>query len=56
MASAMDGLLQDPQRRAQLGEAGKARIEEKFCWQVCAREMTAYYREVLAKSTPDADR
>ncbi|KZX58182.1 glycosyl transferase [Halioglobus sp. HI00S01] len=48
MVTAIDELLQDPARRAQLGEAGKARIEEKFCWQVCAREMTAYYREVLA--------
>ncbi|WP_240732780.1 glycosyltransferase family 4 protein [Halioglobus maricola] len=47
MVQAIDELLQDPDRRAQLGEQGRARIDEKFCWQVCAREMTAYYREVL---------
>lgn len=47
MAAAIDSLLQDPERRAELGRRGKARIEEKFCWQVCAREMTAYYRTIL---------
>ena len=47
MVTAIDGLLQDPERRQQLGEDGRRRIDEKFCWQVCAREMTAYYREVL---------
>lgn len=47
MVTAIDGLLQDPKRRQQLGEDGRRRIDEKFCWQVCAREMTAYYREVL---------
>ena len=45
---AIDNLLQDPARREQLGEAGRARIDACFCWQVCAREMTDYYREVLA--------
>lgn len=48
LVDAIDGLLQDPQRRAELGARGKRRIEENFCWQVCARQMTAYYRQVLA--------
>ena len=47
MVAAIDELLKDPQRRAQLGEAGRARIDEKFCWRVCAREMAEYYQEVL---------
>ena len=50
LVDAIDGLLRDPQRRAQLGEAGRQRIDDAFCWQVCAREMTAYYREVLANA------
>ncbi len=50
MVAAIDDLLQQPERRRQLGEAGRRRIDEKFCWQVCAREMTAYYREVLANA------
>ncbi len=48
LVEAIDGLLADPQRRASLAAAGRRRIEEKFSWRVCAREMTAYYREVLA--------
>lgn len=47
LADAIDQLLQDEDRRKQLGEAGRERILDKFCWQVCARQMTDYYREVL---------
>ena len=47
LADAIDVLLRDPQRREQLGREGRERILEKFCWQVCAREMTAYYRQVI---------
>jgi len=52
LATAIDALLRNPARRETLGEAGRRRIAEKFCWQVCAREMIEYYRAVLA----DADR
>jgi MMP alpha-(1->4)-mannosyltransferase len=48
LVEAIDSLLQDPQRRAELGARAKRRIEENFCWQVCAGQMTAYYRQVLA--------
>ena len=48
LAEAIDALLRDPQRRADLGARGKQRIEENFCWRVCAEQMTAYYRQVLA--------
>jgi glycosyltransferase involved in cell wall biosynthesis len=48
LVGAIDALLQDPQRRTELGARGKQRIEKNFCWQVCARQMTAYYRQVLA--------
>ncbi|WP_239017273.1 glycosyltransferase family 4 protein [Seongchinamella sediminis] len=47
LAGAIDALLRDPARRNTLAAAGRARILEKFCWQVCAREMGEYYREVL---------
>jgi len=52
LAEAIDSLLQDPQRRARLGAAGRQRILEAFSWEVCARDMDAYYRKVIA----DADR
>jgi len=48
LVEAIDALLQDPQARAELAARGKKRIEEHFCWHVCARQMTAYYRQVLA--------
>jgi glycosyltransferase involved in cell wall biosynthesis len=48
LVEAIDALLQDPQARAELGARGKQRIEENFCWQVCAGQMTEYYRQVLA--------
>lgn len=47
LADAIDALLRDPARRAELGARGKRRIDETFCWNVCAREMTDYYRQVL---------
>ena len=48
LEEAIDRLLQDPQARAELGARGKKRIEENFCWRVCAGQMTTYYRQVLA--------
>jgi glycosyltransferase involved in cell wall biosynthesis len=48
LVGAIDTLLKDPQLRDTLGARGKQRIEENFCWRVCARQMTAYYRQVLA--------
>ncbi len=48
MVDAIDTLLQDPQARAELGARGQQRIDELFCWHVCARQMTEYYRQVLA--------
>jgi glycosyltransferase involved in cell wall biosynthesis len=49
LVEAIDALLQDPKARAELGARGKQRIEENFCWQVCAKQMTEYYNEVLAR-------
>jgi glycosyltransferase involved in cell wall biosynthesis len=47
LVEAIDSLLQDPARRGELGARAKKRIEENFCWQVCAGQMTEYYLEVL---------
>ena len=48
LVEGIERLLLDPQLRAELGARGKQRIEQHFCWHVCARQMTDYYREVLA--------
>ena len=50
LADAIHGLLQDPRRRDELGTMGRQRILDHFCWRVCAREMTSYYRQVLASA------
>jgi glycosyltransferase involved in cell wall biosynthesis len=50
LAAAIDDLLRDPERRRELGARAMRRIEERFCWNVCARQMTQYYREVLARA------
>ncbi len=47
LGQAIAQLLEDPERRAQLSMAGRARIAEEFCWQVCAKQMTQYYEQVL---------
>ncbi|MFT6366310.1 MAG: glycosyltransferase involved in cell wall biosynthesis [Bacteroidia bacterium] len=47
LEQAIADLLEDPERRAQLSAAGRARIVEEFCWQVCAKQMTQYYEQVL---------
>jgi len=48
LAKGIETLLRDPQLRDTLGARGKQRIEENFCWRVCARQTTAHYRQVLA--------
>ena len=50
LAAAIDALLQDPKARESLGARGLQRINERFCWHVCARQMTDYYRQVLANA------
>ena len=47
IADAIVDLLNDPGRREMLAKAGRRRIEERFCWQVAARNLTQYYYRVL---------
>ena len=48
LAEAIAGLLRDPGRREELSARGRQRIEDLFCWHVCARQMADYYRQVIA--------
>ncbi|MEE8056618.1 MAG: glycosyltransferase family 4 protein [Pseudomonadales bacterium] len=47
IAQAVADLLGDADKRQRLGEAGRQRIEQLFCWKRAARQMTDYYRHVL---------
>jgi glycosyltransferase involved in cell wall biosynthesis len=48
LARAISDLLDDGERRQQLGLAGRQRIEQLFCWTRAANQMTNYYYRVLA--------
>jgi glycogen synthase len=48
LAGAINRLLGDPERRAQMGAAGRRRVETLFGWEAIARQTLAYYAEVLA--------
>jgi len=50
LATAIDRLLQDPAERARLGEAGRERICKTYSWSVCAQQLVAYYRHVIANA------
>ncbi|MFT5482430.1 MAG: glycosyltransferase involved in cell wall biosynthesis [Halieaceae bacterium] len=48
IAVAVKQLLENAALRESYAQAGRQRILDKFCWQVAARQMVAYYREVLS--------
>lgn len=48
LVTAIAGLLDSPERRAELAEAGRRRILQQFSWALAARSMTAYYEQVIA--------
>ncbi|GIE94700.1 glycogen synthase [Paractinoplanes rishiriensis] len=47
LAAALTRVLQDPQRAAELGRAGRRRAVEHFSWSRIAEDTTAVYRSVL---------
>ncbi len=47
LAQAIAVLFDSPAEREVLGIAARQRILEKFCWNVAARQMTAYYNQML---------
>ena len=55
LVAAIRTLLDDPALRARLGAQGRARVMERFTWEVTARGTAACYDAVLAgRSLPDA--
>ncbi|MEX2658766.1 MAG: glycosyltransferase family 4 protein [Acidimicrobiales bacterium] len=55
LAVAIVELLDDPGRRARIGEAGRKRVAERYSWTAAAAATVAQYREVIAvhAGTPD---
>jgi glycosyltransferase involved in cell wall biosynthesis len=53
LASAIDALLQDPDRRARLAREARARVETRYGWPAAAARFEAAYERALAfKSAP----
>ncbi|WP_148613004.1 glycosyltransferase family 4 protein [Nocardioides rubriscoriae] len=48
LKSAITALLDDPERRARMGEAGRRRVQELFSWRAVAVKVAAAYEEVIA--------
>jgi hypothetical protein len=44
----MAALLDDPERRARMGAAGRRRVQELFSWRAVAAKVAAAYEEVIA--------
>ncbi|MCW2806955.1 MAG: glycosyl transferase, group 1 [Marmoricola sp.] len=51
LESAIAALLDDPERRARMGKAGRRRVLERFSWRAVAEATAAAYDEVIASST-----
>jgi glycosyltransferase involved in cell wall biosynthesis len=48
LKAAIEGLLDDPERRAAMGAAGRQRVEEMFSWRAVAATVATAYEEVIA--------
>jgi len=49
LAQAILALLADPQRRAQMGEAGYQKVLENYTWEIVADRVRAVYVEAIAR-------
>ncbi|MBC9731855.1 glycosyltransferase family 4 protein [Nocardioides marmotae] len=47
LTHALGALLDDPERRARMGAAGRRRVEEMFSWRAVAVKVAAAYEEVI---------
>jgi starch synthase len=47
LADAVNGLMDDPERRAAMGRAARARVEAHFSWRAIAEQTLAFYRDLL---------
>ena len=47
LAYAVNGLMENPERRAAMGAAARARVEAHFSWRAIAEQTLAFYRDLL---------
>lgn len=46
-ATAIDALLEDPARRAEMGKIGRARLTDQLSWEFSRRELIRFYRQLI---------
>ena len=56
LAGALARLLDDPERRARYGEAGRARVDELFSWRAAAAATAAAYEDAMREGQGIAHR
>jgi glycosyltransferase involved in cell wall biosynthesis len=52
LKDAIERLLDDPERRARMGRAGRERALEKFSWRAVAEQTVQWYRDYLGEGAP----
>jgi glycosyltransferase involved in cell wall biosynthesis len=52
-AVAIDGLLDDPERRRMMGEIGRERVERELSWDTSKRNLVAFYDRLLGRRRGD---
>ncbi|TLM77649.1 glycosyltransferase family 4 protein [Microbulbifer harenosus] len=55
LARGIERLLSDPSLRAEMAKAGRRRIEEQFSWQVAAKSLVSYYRDIIGAAAAFGD-
>lgn len=50
LATAVNELMADPDRRARMGQAARQRVLEKFSWAAIAAQTMEFYQELIAQS------
>jgi glycosyltransferase involved in cell wall biosynthesis len=55
LVAALRSLLDDPERRARMGEAGRHRAQTGFSWEVVARATAAVYERAIREATGEND-
>jgi glycosyltransferase involved in cell wall biosynthesis len=48
LETALEQVLSDQSLAASLSERGRRRVEEHYCWSVCAKQMLTQYRACIA--------
>ncbi|BBY59368.1 glycosyltransferase family 4 protein [Mycolicibacterium sarraceniae] len=52
-AQAISDLLEDPARRAEMGQIGRTRLEEQLSWEFSRQQLVGFYRHLIPNGAAD---